>query len=71
MTFFRRLLVGCYSHLDLRERDAQGKAILVCQTCGDVREMLPGQKFKARKEKKPRKARKSAEILKPTWKTGT
>ena len=43
MTFLRRLLVGCYSHLDLRERDAQGKAILVCQTCGDVRPMLESE----------------------------
>ena len=43
MNILTRLLRGCYSHLDLRERDAQGKAILVCQTCGDVRPMLESE----------------------------
>jgi hypothetical protein len=34
MSFFRRLWTGCYAHDDQRERDAAGRAILVCQTCG-------------------------------------
>ena len=46
MNILTRLLRGCYSHLDLRERDAQGKAILVCQTCGDVRPMLESEVLK-------------------------
>ena len=29
MNILTRLLRGCYSHLDLRERDAQGKAIVM------------------------------------------
>ena len=46
MNILTRLLRGCYSHLDLRERDAQGKAILVCSICGDVRPMLESEVLK-------------------------
>ena len=49
MTFLRRLLRGCYSHLDLRERDAQGKAVLICQTCGSIRPMLESEILKGPK----------------------
>ena len=49
MNIFTRVLRGCYSHLDLRERDAQGKAILVCSICGDVRPMLESEILKGPK----------------------
>lgn len=52
-----------FSHGDrFRERDTKGKYWLVCQDCGDQRAVLPGQKLKVRREKKPRKKR-SADVL--------
>ena len=32
----RRLLFACWTHDRVRERDEQGRLILVCQTCGNV-----------------------------------
>lgn len=42
MTFLRRLFAGCWrSHGQfLRERDAKGEAILVCEDCGAIRPMF-------------------------------
>lgn len=40
MTWLRRLLAGCFQHDDIRERDEQGRPLLVCRTCGDRRYML-------------------------------
>lgn len=59
-----QLLAGCwFSHADrVRERDDRGRLTLVCPNCGDVQIVLPGQKFKARKVKAPKK-RKSADVL--------
>lgn len=51
---WRSFLAGCwFGHDRIRERDAKGRYWLVCQVCQDKREVLKGQKFKARKEVRP------------------
>ena len=60
------LFLSCiFSHGDyLRERQPDGAYILRCQDCGDVKAILPGQQFTARKVKKPRRVKaQSAEVL--------
>lgn len=49
ITAWRRLLAGCWlSHGDwLRERRG-AKYLHVCDRCGTVAEILPGQRYKAR-----------------------